>query len=254
MVQICALASGSNGNCYYIGNEQEAVLIDIGLSNRELMKRLYEANLSINKVKAIFISHEHTDHMKGLRVVSQIHNIPGFITKKTYEIARRDYRSGNVHLFDPGDSITIGNIKVHSFTKHHDAVDPVSFRIEIDGLHVGVLTDFGMACDNVTEQLKICDAAFLETNYDHKMLMSGKYPAYLKKRVASDKGHLSNDQAFELVKSINGSPLKTIFLSHISAENNKIELALETFKPLQDKFHFEPTSRYASSKVIMLMK
>lgn len=252
MVQICALASGSNGNCYYIGNEQEAVLVDIGLSNRELMKRLNQAGLSIRKVKAIFISHEHTDHMKGLRVVSQIHNIPGFITKKTFEMARRDYRSGEVNLFDPDDCIRIGNIKVHAFTKQHDAVDPVSFRVEIDGLHIGVMTDLGMVCTNVTEQLKLCNAAFLETNYDHEMLISGKYPAYLKRRVASNYGHLSNDQAYELVKSLNGSPLKTIFLSHISAENNKVELAMETFKPLQDKYHIEPTSRFEASVVINL--
>lgn len=252
MVHICALASGSNGNCYYIGNEQEAVLVDVGLSNRELMKRFNQAGLSIRKVKAIFISHEHTDHMKGLRVVSQIHNIPGFITRKTYEMARRDYRSGKVHLFNPGDCITIGDIKVHSFTKQHDAVDPVSFRIEIDGLHIGVMTDLGAACSNVTEQLKLCDAAFLETNYDHEMLIFGKYPVYLKRRVASDIGHLSNDQAFELVKSLNGSPLKTIFLSHISADNNKIELALETFKPFLEKIQIEPTYRHAASKVIVL--
>lgn len=252
MVQICALASGSNGNCYYIGNEQEAVLIDVGISNRELMRRLKQADLSIKKVKGIFVSHEHTDHMKGLRVISQIHNIQGYISRKTYEVARKDYRSGHVNLFEPGDTIAIGNAKVHSFRKEHDAVDPVSFRVEIDGKQVAVITDLGIACNEVQEQLKICHAAFLETNYDPDLLMSGRYPAYLKRRVASDKGHLSNDQAFELVNSLNGSPLKTIFLSHISADNNKIELAMEKFKPLKDKLEIVPTSRIEASKVIIL--
>jgi phosphoribosyl 1,2-cyclic phosphodiesterase len=252
MVQICALASGSNGNCYYVGNEQEAILVDIGLSNREFTRRMQEAGLSLKKVKAIFISHEHTDHMKGLRVVTQMNNIQGFITHKTYENARKDYRSGNVKLFSPGDTITIGNIKIHSFSKQHDAVDPVSFRVEIGGHNIAVLTDLGIVTSEVLNQMKFCNAAFLESNYDEEMLLNGRYPAFLKQRVSSDKGHLSNNQAFELVKSLNGSPLKTIFLSHISADNNTIDLALNAFKPIENTHCIEPTSRHAASKVINL--
>jgi phosphoribosyl 1,2-cyclic phosphodiesterase len=252
MVQICALASGSNGNCYYVGNESEAILIDIGLSNRQLNKRLIDAGLSLRKVKAVFITHEHTDHIKGLRVVTEMNNIQGYVTKKTYEKARPDYRSNKVNLFSPGDIITIGNIKVHSFSKPHDAVDPVSFRVEIDGQNIAVLTDLGVASKEVKEHLQLCNAAFLESNYEHELLISGRYPAYLKKRVSSDNGHLSNSQAVELIKSLNGSPLKTIFLSHISADNNRIDLAMDAFKSLQKTHRVEPTSRHAASKVISL--
>lgn len=252
MVKICALASGSNGNCYYIGNEQEAVIVDIGISNRQLSQRLKEAGLSILKIKAVFISHEHSDHIKGMRIVTDKNSIDAYATKKTYENARADFRSSKINHFAPGDTISIGSIKVHSFAKQHDAIEPVSFRIEIDGLNIAVLTDLGTASNEVKKQLSMCDAAFLESNYEDDLLVNGRYPAFLKERVASNHGHLSNIQAFELVKSLNGSPLKTIFLSHISSDNNRVDLALDNFKSLESTHRIEPTSRFAASKVIEL--
>lgn len=252
MVQICALASGSNGNCYYVGNGQEAILVDIGISNRQLGQRMYDAGLSLSKISAVFISHEHTDHIKGMRMVCDKNNIQGYATQKTYDKTRRDYRSGKINIFSPGDSITIGSIKVHSFGKLHDAVDPVSFRIEIDGVNIAVLTDLGAPCDRVREHLQLCDAAFLESNYDHDMLLTGRYPAFLKQRVSSDYGHLSNLQAFELVASLEDAPLKTIFLSHISADNNRVDLAQQAFKSLDLSHTIEATSRHGISKVVEL--
>ncbi|MGE4290244.1 MAG: MBL fold metallo-hydrolase [Salinivirgaceae bacterium] len=250
MVQLCALASGSNGNCYYVGNEHEAVLVDMGLSYRQLTQRLRDARLSIGKIKALFISHEHTDHIKGMRVVTDKSGIEAYATKRTYGKARKDFRSAKVNYFTMGESISVGSIKVHTFGKLHDAIDPVGFRIEIEGKHIAVLTDLGTVGEKIRQQLMLCDAAFLETNYEHDLLMSGKYPARLKQRVSSDYGHLSNQQAFELVQSINGSPLKTLFLSHISADNNRTELAMNTFKPLENSHQLIATSRHAASQVI----
>lgn len=252
MIQLCALASGSNGNCYYVGNEQEAVLVDMGISNRQLVQRMRDANLSLRKVKGLFISHEHTDHVKGMRVVTEKNKIPGFATKTTYEKSRKDYRSASINFFEPGDIITLGNIKIHTFSKQHDASDPVSFRIEIDGKNIAVVTDLGTACQNVTNHLALCEAAFLEANYEHDLLMTGKYPAYLKQRVASDYGHLSNTQAVELVQSLSDSPLHTLFLSHISADNNRVDLAMDTFKVLEKTHKIVPTSRYRISQVVLL--
>ncbi|PKP10273.1 MAG: MBL fold metallo-hydrolase [Bacteroidetes bacterium HGW-Bacteroidetes-4] len=252
MVQLCALASGSNGNCYYVGNEHEAVLIDMGLSHRQLTQRLRDAGLSIRKVKALFISHEHTDHIKGMRIVADKSGIEAYATKLTYEKARKDFRSAKVNFFAVGESISVGSIKVHAFGKLHDAADPVGFRVEIEGKHIAVITDLGTACEKIREQLKNCEAVFLETNYEHNLLMGGKYPIHLKKRISSDYGHLSNQQAFELVQSLNGSPLKTIFLSHISADNNRVELAMNTFKPFENSHQLIATSRYAASQVIEL--
>lgn len=252
MVQICALASGSNGNCYYVGNAEEAVIIDIGISNRQLKERLNDAGLSIKKIKAVFISHEHSDHIKGMHSLSKKNDIAVYATKKTYDKAYKGLHSNKTVHFEPGDTLTIGSLKVHSFSKLHDASDPVSFRIEIDGLNIAVLTDLGCATPLVVDHLKLCHAAFLETNYEHDMLMNGKYPSFLKKRVSSNLGHLSNDQAVELITSLNGSPLKTVFLSHISADNNRIDLALEKFKPFQQKLQIEATSRHAVSKVVTI--
>ncbi|MCK9208394.1 MAG: MBL fold metallo-hydrolase [Salinivirgaceae bacterium] len=252
MVQICALASGSNGNCYYVGNGHEAVLIDAGISNRQLKQRLRDAGLSAEKIRAVFITHEHTDHIRGMRSIIEKNNIPGFATRKTYQNVPVNYRSEKVNYISAGDTFQVGSIKIHAFDKQHDAAEPVSFRIEIDGLHVAVLTDLGKACQTVKEQLSMCHAAFLECNYDASLLQTGSYPAYLKKRVSSDFGHLSNHQAFELVRSLTDSPLNTLFLSHISAENNRVELAMDMFKPIEKTHRVEPTSRFGASKVIEL--
>lgn len=249
MVQICALASGSNGNCYYVGNEEEAILVDIGISNRQLNKRLKEVGLSAQKIKAVFITHEHTDHIKGLRSITDRNEIQAFITKRTSQRARKDYLANKLNYFEAGDTLSVGKIKVHSFSKKHDAIDPVSFRIEINEKNIAVLTDLGTACENTVSNIKLCDAAFLESNYEHDILMGGKYPFFLKQRVASDKGHLSNSQALELVASLNGSPLKTIILSHISADNNRVDLAKDIFKPLEEKYCIEATSRHAPTAV-----
>lgn len=250
MVQLCALASGSNGNCYYVGNEHEAVLVDMGISNRQLIQRMRDKKLSIKKVKGLFISHEHTDHIKGMRIVTDKNGIEAYATKLTYEKARKDFRSVNVNYFEAGESISIGSIKVHTFGKLHDAIDPVGFHIEIEGKHIAVITDLGTACEKTREHLKNCDAAFLESNYEHDLLMGGKYPEHLKKRVSSDYGHLSNYQAYELVQSLNGTPLKTIFLSHISEDNNRIELVMKAFDPLKNSYQLIATSRYAASQVV----
>ncbi len=253
MVQICALASGSNGNCYYVGNEEEAVLVDIGISNRQLNKRMKELGLSMTKIKALFVTHEHTDHIKGMRIVTDKNDIRAYATKKTYENTRKDCQSEEVNFFEAGDTISVGNIKVYSFSNAHDAIDPVSFRVEVDGQNVAVITDLGVSNNEVKEHLQICNAAFLESNYDHNMLETGKYPYFLKSRVSSDLGHLSNDQAFDLVNSLEDSPLKTIFLSHISADNNSIELALDAFKSLGESHCIEATSRREASRVVELV-
>lgn len=252
MVQICALASGSNGNCYYIGNGSDAILIDMGISNKQLKERLNAVGLLIDKIKAVFISHEHTDHIKGMRVVVARNNIKGYITKRTFNKAKLDYRSEQASFFEPGDIINIGSIKIHTFAKQHDAVDPVSFRIEIEGKNIAVLTDLGEACQTVKKHLNLCDAAFLESNYEHDILYNGPYPYFLKNRVASNNGHLSNEQAVELIKDKHNSNLKALILSHISAENNCNSVIKDRFIPFKTTHQIELSSREHPSKIIEL--
>lgn len=243
MVEICALASGSNGNCYYVGNEKDAVLIDAGLSAKQILIRIQEAGLQSSKIRAIFISHEHSDHVRGVRVLSNKLGIPAWFSQGTLNAVPENERPDQCSVFTPDKSFSISSFIIHPFLKNHDAAEPCSFRIEHDDWQIGVFTDIGEPCERVKHHLKKCHAVFLETNYDEKMLWDGPYPYLLKRRVASPVGHLSNDQAFELVRDHAGPELVHVFLSHLSGENNRPELAEEKFKSLTDRFNVCLTSR-----------
>jgi phosphoribosyl 1,2-cyclic phosphodiesterase len=252
MLEICAIASGSNGNCYYIGNEKDAILIDAGISFRQIFERLKERNLDPQKIKAVFISHEHSDHLRGARAVGKRLNIPVYITAKTYEAAYKNIRPYFPRFFSPDTEITIGEFSVFAFLKNHDAAEPCSFRIEYRGKNIGVFTDIGEPCENVMFHLGCCDALFLETNYDDKMLWEGTYPYFLKKRIASEYGHLSNKQAYQLLENHAGENLKYVFLSHLSKENNTPESAFNEISPLQPRFEVRLTSRYEAGEVVYI--
>ncbi len=252
MIEICALASGSNGNCYYVGNDKEAILVDAGISRRQVLERMKEKGLNASKVKAVFISHEHADHFRGVRVLSKQLSVPVYMTSKSWGQSWGPNRPAMIKYFLPGDSIRIGDFCVHSFLKNHDAAEPCSFRIEHDGVNIGVMTDIGTPCENVIQHFGECQAVFLESNYDEKMLWDGAYPWHLKNRVASEVGHLSNDQAVELLQTYGREHLEVVFLSHLSAENNTPQLALEAFSALSDRFDVRLTNRYAAAEVFRL--
>ena len=254
MVELCAIASGSNGNCYYIGNHRDAVLVDAGISARLILARMKNQNLDSSRVKAIFITHEHSDHAMGARVLSKRMHIPVFVTSRTFVGMYPNQKPLGPRFFVPGQAIQVGSFLIHTFLKNHDAAEPCSFRIEHDGMHVGVFTDIGSACENVRKHLRRCHALFLETNYDDTMLREGRYPWSLKQRILSDHGHLSNDQAFELLKNHSGSQLEVVFLSHLSAENNTPEKAISRFEALKEKYKIRLTSRHAPTDVFILGK
>jgi phosphoribosyl 1,2-cyclic phosphodiesterase len=252
MLEICAIASGSNGNCYYIGNEKDAVLIDAGISSKQIVQRMKDRNLNPLKIKAVFITHEHSDHLCGARVFGNRMHVPIYLTAKTWYGAYKNMRPDVPRFFNPGDTIKVGDFTVHSFSKNHDASEPCSFRVHHNGKNVGVFTDIGEACENVTQHLRMCDGLFLESNYDEKMLLNGRYPWFLKQRVGSDVGHLSNKQAFDLLQNHAGKNLKCVFLSHISKENNTLEIAYETMQTLTARFEVKLTSRYEAGEVYIL--
>lgn len=251
-LEVCALASGSNGNCYYIGNDHEALLVDVGLSARQLQLRIQEKGIEEGKIKAILITHEHCDHARGARVLSKRLHVPVYITKKTFLALSKSSRPADVVWFELNQSFQLGEFEVHAFSKQHDAVEACSFRVSYAGKHVGVMTDIGEVCEQVKIHFSACDAVFLESNYDEEMLMSGPYPYYLKQRVSSDLGHLSNLQAFRLVDEFAGENLKTIFLSHLSGENNTPEIADAVFNPLRSRFQVELTSRHQSTSIFLV--
>jgi phosphoribosyl 1,2-cyclic phosphodiesterase len=252
MLEICAIASGSNGNCYYIGNKKDAILIDAGISCKQILLRLKEKNLDSEKVKAVFISHEHSDHVRGARVLAKRLNVPVYFTAKTFHASYKNMLPAYPRFFEPGTALNVGEFTIHPFLKNHDASEPCSFRVEYAGKNVGVFTDIGEPCENVTFHLGLCDAVFMESNYDEEMLRTGPYPYYLKQRVASSNGHLSNRQALNLLEESAGVQLKCVFLSHLSAENNTPELALSTLQPLTTKCDVKLTSRSGAADVFVL--
>ena len=249
VLEICAIASGSNGNCYYVGNRHEAVLVDAGISLKQILLRMNERNLNPAKIKALFISHEHSDHISGARVLGKRLRVPVYLTARTWYGAYKSQRPDIPSFFVPGDSVNVGGFVVHTFLKNHDESEPCSFRIQHGDKNVGVFTDIGEPCDNVKQHLTQCDAPFLESNYDEKMLWEGSYPWFLKKRVASEVGHLSNLQTLQLLQNYSGENLKCVFLSHLSKENNTPDIALQAMSELHSKFDFRLTSRYEAAEV-----
>ena len=244
-----SLNSGSNGNCYYVANHHEAVLIDAGISCREVEIRMKRLNLSMKKVKAIFITHEHTDHVKGVAGISKKYKLPVYVTPTTFQHRRLRVKDHLVFPFKAYEPVTIGRLTVTGFPKFHDAIDPHSFIVANETVKVGVFTDLGVVCDDVVNHFKQCHAAFLETNYDEHMLETGRYPYQLKNRVKSDVGHLSNTQALDLFVKHRPSFMSHLFLSHISKENNSPILVENLFKHVAADTNIVIASRYKETKV-----
>lgn len=248
-LNICSLNSGSNANCYYVGNDDEAVLVDAGLSCKEIEKRINGLGLSMGKVKAVFISHEHSDHITGLAGISKKYQLPVYITQSTLANCKVPVQENLVRYFHQTKTVSIGNLKITSFKKNHDAADAHSFMISGYGINVGVITDIGFACKKVIKYFGQCHAVFLESNYCDKMLANGNYPYYLQERISSDVGHLSNAQAVELFKHYRSEHLQLLILSHLSKNNNKPELVENLFTPHAGATKIIVASRYEASPV-----
>lgn len=246
-VYFAALNSGSNGNCFYISDNENAILIDAGLSCKETQNRMTGLGLSMNKIKAIFITHEHVDHIKGAEVLSKKYEIPVYLNKATLEGSRFQVPSNHIRFIDAYDEVAIGSMLIKSFSKHHDAADPISFTIDCGSKRIGVFTDIGHACTNIIHHFSLCDIVFLEANYDEKMLESGSYPRHLKNRIQSDRGHLSNAQALELFRTHRSNNLSHLFLAHLSKENNHPDLVKNLFLPHAENTSILISTRYAST-------
>ncbi len=249
---ISSLNSGSNANCYYIGNSQEAILVDAGLSCRETEKRMKQLGLSMDTVKALFISHEHTDHITGLPGISRKYQLPVYITGATLKNCNLPVEKHLIHSFKHRKPVVIGNLSVTPFLKSHDAADPHSFMISGHGINIGIITDIGYACKQVINYFRQCQAIFLESNYCEQMLEKGNYPYYLKKRIRSDEGHLSNDQALELFLQYRSDDLRLLILSHLSKNNNKPELVEKLFNRKAGHTKIVVASRYQASPVFCI--
>lgn len=246
---LASINSGSNGNCYYIGNDKEAVLIDAGLSCRETEKRMQRMGLELKKVKALFISHEHRDHIKGLEILSRKHRLPVYISVPTLNRSGLKLEQQLVRPLFAGVSVAIGSLTINPFNKYHDAADPYSFTVEQENTCIGIFTDIGRVCKNLSMHFRKCHAAFLEANYDELMLENGRYPYHLKKRIRGGHGHLSNKEALDLFISCRPTQMSHLFLSHLSANNNDPEVALHLFQQQAKNANIVVASRYRETAV-----
>ena len=227
---IASLNSGSNGNCYYIGNDRESVLIDAGIPCRETERRMRRLGLSLSTVKAIFISHEHDDHIRGLEVLSRRYQLPVYVSDSTREQIPHSLEPQLVRRLDPRQPIAAGDLTITPFPKTHDASDPCSFVVSSPTVRIGIFTDLGVVCEQLIHHFRQCHAAFLETNYDEHLLDKGRYPHFLKNRIRGGFGHLSNRQALDLFVRHRPSFMSHLFLSHLSRDNNRPELVQALFE------------------------
>ncbi|RJX30467.1 MAG: MBL fold metallo-hydrolase [Desulfarculus sp.] len=223
-IRFCLLGSGSKGNCLYVEAGQNAVLIDCGLSARQTLSRLEARGLSPHLIRAIILTHEHRDHVQGLRVLAQRLRVPVMCTGPTWR-GVPDQGPTRQHAIRAGRPFLIDGLAFHPFSISHDAADPVGLVIAAGQARLGLATDLGVVTHLVRHHLAGCQGLILEHNHDPQMLAQGPYQQWLKQRVRSNQGHLSNEQGAELLGQLRHPQLRRVVLAHLSEVNNRPELA-----------------------------
>ena len=246
---IASLNSGSNGNCYYVGNNEEAILVDAGITSASIEKRMSNLGLDVRKLKALFVSHEHIDHISGIPALVKKYKLPVYITPATYRATGFLIEQQLIQSFTAFEPVQIGNLSITAFPKWHDAVDPHSFIITCNHVTTGVFTDIGAPCKNVIHYFKQCHAAFLESNYDEDMLANGGYPVFLRNRISSKNGHLSNAQSVQLFLTHRPSFMTHVLLSHLSKQNNNPAIAEALFNKHANGIHIIHAPRDKATEV-----
>lgn len=240
MLKFLSLSSGSSGNCYYLGTDQHAILIDAGIPVRTIQKVLRESGLPFGKIMALLVTHDHTDHIRSAGSLGELYHIPVYSTKEVHQGMERNYGMSkkltsasrrNIEretpFFIPGTKF-----RVTAFTVPHDSTDNVGYFIEYgdgdEAVRFCLATDVGRVTPDIRRYLSMADHIVVESNHDITMLMNGPYPEYLKKRVRSEGGHMSNKECAELIHDIWHPGIRHLFLCHLSAENNDPDLAYRT--------------------------
>ncbi|MDO8509227.1 MAG: MBL fold metallo-hydrolase [Nanoarchaeota archaeon] len=228
-MEVCALASGSSGNSFYVGNGKEGVLIDVGITCKQICERLANRGKNAEGIRAIFITHEHIDHVRGVDVFARKFDIPIYLTKGTSENCFVCSNKSLIRIIKNNEIVKIADMKIEAFSKFHHAVDPVSYNVYLKK-KISIITDAGYGCKNIKKHISDSDFLIMEANHDERMLENGPYPYFLKNLIKSDVGHLSNKQSAECVLENSSKKLKNIVLSHLSKTNNTPQIALMAFK------------------------
>ena len=234
-MRMMPIASGSSGNCIYIGSDDTHILIDAGISRKKIEEGLNSIDVSLKDIDAVFVTHEHIDHIKGLGVMSRKDGIPIYSTDGTINGIKAATSLGNIdsdyyHIIEADTDIHLKDMTIHSFSVSHDANEPVAYSVYCDNNKASVITDLGYYDDYIIDNLENSDMMLVEANHDINMLQIGSYPYYLKQRILGNKGHLSNELSGRLLCDILHDNLKHIMLGHLSKENNYARLAYETVK------------------------
>ncbi len=239
-IRLCSLSSGSSGNCIYVGSENTGLLVDCGVSGKEILENLKNIGVCTSTIKGILVTHEHSDHTKGIGVISRKLNIPIYANAKTWAgmvdcIGK--ISADNIRHFDTGVDFELNELTVKAYNIPHDASEPVGYSFRLGSRKVCIATDLGYFSDEVKENTKGADMVLLEANHDVEMVKVSSYPYFLKRRILSDVGHLSNEAAGHAVMELLNSGVKKILLGHLSKENNFPELAYQTVKNILDANH-----------------
>jgi phosphoribosyl 1,2-cyclic phosphodiesterase len=234
-LSVCMLASGSKGNAIYISDDTTALLVDAGLSGVEIERRLRARDLDPRDIDAMIVSHEHSDHIRGVGILSRRFDLPVYLSEKTGPEA--SLTIGNIKDMRPfrcGEPFNVNTLDVHPFSIAHDAEDPAGFTIKCNGRKVGIATDLGIATAMVKQHLKGCDLLILEANHDPEMLINGPYSWPLKQRIKGRTGHLSNQASGALLSELKHDRLQHVILAHLSETNNTPAKALQEVGPALD--------------------
>lgn len=233
MNTFCPLASGSKGNSLFLGSKNTKLLIDAGISFKQLKERLDSIGESVDAIEAVIITHEHSDHIRGLETLVKRCNIPIFANAQTARaiLSQMSIRP-KFKIFSTGESFSYGDIEFHPFSVQHDTLDPVGFTAQIGDRKLGICTDTGFITTLIKHHLKGCHCLYLESNHEVNMVHSSKRPAVYKQRVLSKQGHLSNEEAATLLKELVHEGLKHVYLAHLSEECNHPDLAIKRSKEM----------------------
>lgn len=229
-LRVCVLGSGSSGNCILIDSFYTKILIDAGFGLKELERRLFSADVKISEIDAIFITHEHSDHINGAALISRKLNVPVFANISTLDAISKNLGDLHPRVFPNSGGFSFRDFFMESFPVSHDSAMPVGFTVNHKKFKIGIATDLGFVSRSVFEKLKNSDLIVLEANHDQEMLNNGSYPVFLKRRIRSKYGHLSNTEAANALLGLRNGRRQDVFLGHISRENNTPPLALSTVR------------------------
>lgn len=232
-LNFCSLSSGSSGNCYYLGNEFNGILIDAGISTGSIHKFMENMGISMQTIMGVLVTHNHTDHIRGLELLTRKNNLPAFTTHKIWESINspsNKISGDSVREIGLQQKFHLAGFDIEAFPVSHDAPETIGFQICARDIKITIATDLGHICQTAAPYIKAANLLVIESNYDEQMLVNGKYPHFLKARIQSENGHLGNHQTSAFLADIISENLRHICLAHLSSKNNTPEIALQTLQ------------------------